>query len=346
MAANRYRKTLMTIAMVMVLACSAAAGDDPDYYVKKSTWQETMHAARQELMSFHVREKAEKSKRISELGIELGAWYQIGPFISQGKEPYGIVFGPEKDYDLNKSYGDVELKWKARPDWQDAAIHNLSGHPNNDEGKVAADYLFRNIKSDKAATLVVYLGSNDGIRLWLNGEQLLAKDIGRSCAPDQDIVKLNLKQGDNKLLIKVNNRAASHQFYFSIHPSDVIMTRRAEELWTFLRRDFPDMKSLRQMRWELQDNIWPKAGAAIDLASLGANYAKATRTIGNLPERTAELASEIKSISQLRKLRRLYYRSRRFDEQMTLLKRKLDMVTDQLGYLEKRLGDKKEGLDW
>jgi len=336
----------MCIAAVIVLISSTAPAENPAYYLKKATWQKTMWASRQALVGFQAGEKVEQCKRIAELHIELGTWYHIGPFNSPNKDPYGVVFGPEQDLDLNKTYVNGRLKWTQMADWKDAVIHPLSGNAGSGQGKVVADYMFRNIKAGKAVTLPIYLGSNDGIHLWLNGEPLLAKDIGRTCAPDQDVVKLNLKPGDNKLLIKVNNRAAAHEFYFSIYPSGGIIATRAAELWNFLRRDFHDEKFLRQMRWERQDNIWPVTGGPADFDTLAANYAKATKAIGKLPQLTAALVNSVRSDRQLAKLRRLYYRSRRFDEQMTILKSKIAMVTDQLAYLEKRFSEKKDNLKW
>jgi hypothetical protein len=39
-------------ALIVVLTCSAAMAEDPAYYVKKGTWQETMRASRQALIGF------------------------------------------------------------------------------------------------------------------------------------------------------------------------------------------------------------------------------------------------------------------------------------------------------
>ncbi len=69
------------------------------------------------------------------------------------------------------------------------------------ENRVA--YLRANISSDHDQTAVLELGSDDGIKVWLNGQVVLADNAVRPCAPGQDKVTLNLKQGDNPLLLKI-----------------------------------------------------------------------------------------------------------------------------------------------
>jgi hypothetical protein len=48
-------------------------------------------------------------------------------------------------------------------------------------------------------------GSDDGIKVWLNGVVVHANNVERSSAPRQDLVKVALKQGWNDLLLKVTN---------------------------------------------------------------------------------------------------------------------------------------------
>ena len=55
---------------------------------------------------------------------------------------------------------------------------------------------------EQAADLLV--GSDDGVAAWLNGEQVMSNlNIARGLAPDQERVKVKLRNGDNVLLLKV-----------------------------------------------------------------------------------------------------------------------------------------------
>jgi hypothetical protein len=49
------------------------------------------------------------------------------------------------------------------------------------------------------------IGSDDGLRIWLNGEEINDKWIARTSRLDDDVVPLRLKKGKNALLIKIQN---------------------------------------------------------------------------------------------------------------------------------------------
>ena len=51
----------------------------------------------------------------------------------------------------------------------------------------------------------MYAGSDDSIKVWLNGEVVHNNPIDREAENFQDTFKVDLKQGDNLLLVKVSN---------------------------------------------------------------------------------------------------------------------------------------------
>ncbi|HUT31047.1 MAG TPA: beta-L-arabinofuranosidase domain-containing protein [Sedimentisphaerales bacterium] len=327
----------------VILMCSAALAGDPEYYVKKGTWQETMRASRQALIEFEAKEAGEQAARIKELGLEAGPWYSVGPFGSPNRDPYGVEFGPELETDLEKTYADGTLRWAKRAEWQDGVIHELPGDAPSGEGKVVANYVFRNIAIAKDAKMPVYLGSNDGIQVWFNGERVLARDIGRKAAADQDVVELNFKAGDNKLLIKVNNRAAGHAFYFSMSPGGGLRTGRSEGLWTLLRRDFADRTAQRQMQWEQQDNIWAANLSDDDPVAMAQRYAKALAGFSSLAEQTKKLAESVDTWGDLKSIRELYCYARNSQQLIGDVEQKVDLMTAQFKYLNDKYGSQKKG---
>jgi len=333
------------VSAVILVSCSALPAD-PAYYVTKGTWQETMRASQEALTEFEAQEASGQAGRLKRLGVELGPWYSIGPFGSPNIDPYRAVFGPETETDLNKTYDEGRLKWTKRPEWKDGSIHKLSGDGASGEGLIVADYLFRNITASKATTVPVYLGSNDGIQVWFNDEKVLAKDIGRKAAPDQDVIKLSFKKGVNKLLMKINNRAAAHAFYFSMHPGSGAKVRRREQLWRFVERDFPDESEQRRMRWEQKDKIWSGDLKADDLAGLADRYAKATSRIGPLPNQAIQLAKSVGNPDELQKVREVYYLSKAQDELMTRVREKIELMTNQFAYFSGKYKHKKDDAVW
>ena len=81
--------------------------------------------------------------------------------------------------DLSAGHGGA-LAWKERSELVDGQAHALGERPN------AATYLYRTFTSPGFRPLELSLGSDDGIRVWLNGEEVFARDVARGVAPDQD----------------------------------------------------------------------------------------------------------------------------------------------------------------
>jgi hypothetical protein len=57
------------------------------------------------------------------------------------------------------------------------------------------------------------VGSDDGVRVWINGRLIHSNPIYRGAYPDQDRVTVDLKQGWNKVLIKVLQGTGGWGFY-------------------------------------------------------------------------------------------------------------------------------------
>ena len=124
----------------------------------------------------------------------------------------GIRTG-ERSYRIARHI-ETGLSWVSQPEWQDGIVVAL---PQVDK---SANYLFREIVSSKAQPLTLYLGSDDGIRVWLNGQLVMEHEINRSCHRNQEVVAVNLKKGTNRLLLKVSNGNGPTAFYFSVDDLD------------------------------------------------------------------------------------------------------------------------------
>ena len=79
-------------------------------------------------------------------------------------------------------------------------------------------------------------------------------------------------------------------------------------LWRWLRRDFSDAASLRQMAAEQQDNIWTQDWPFEAVNVLAERYANATRA--GLAAQARELAKNVRDFADLEPVRSLYHRSR------------------------------------
>jgi hypothetical protein len=57
------------------------------------------------------------------------------------------------------------------------------------------------------------VGSDDTVRVWINGKQVHEYATPRSAKPDDDKVPVHLDAGWNKVLVKVVNGEADHGLY-------------------------------------------------------------------------------------------------------------------------------------
>ena len=140
---------------------------------------------------------------------QLGVWHSMGPFQAENfGAAFTRAFEPETELDLSRSYQEGKLKWIPQPEWEDGKPHL------GFSGENSANYVFRTIKVEEAQRLNLSLGSDDGIKVWVNGKAVHMNKVTRSLAPDQDKLTVQLQAGENKLLMKIVNATADSGFYF------------------------------------------------------------------------------------------------------------------------------------
>ena len=64
------------------------------------------------------------------------------------------------------------------------------------------------------------VGSDDGVRLWVNGEQVHDVKGGRQARPGQDLVKARLRKGWNEIRAKVDNIIGTWELYLEFRTAD------------------------------------------------------------------------------------------------------------------------------
>lgn len=244
----RVRLVFMFLSVCMI---SHLAAQPAWYTIKKSTWYETIYAVREARIS-----ETARHQKI----YELSDWMAIGPFQTTNVNLYGVAFEPETKIDLTQTYQNGTLKWEKKPGWADQMVHKFTPEA------YSVYYLYRTIRAQKTYALPAFLGSDDGLKVWLNGTLILERNIDRACEPDQDMVTLALKKGENQLLLKINNNQGDFGFYFALEMSSNRI------LWQQLAQDFNDDQSLQEMAWENQDSIWYQDWKPGDLGAIIERY--------------------------------------------------------------------------
>jgi dienelactone hydrolase len=91
-------------------------------------------------------------------------------------------------------------KWRRTDSWDDTV--DLG---DAKDGQVA--YAFATIPREKAGKARVSIGTDDGVRVWLNDKLILSRDARRRMLPDEDQLDVDFQAGDNALLVKVGARS-------------------------------------------------------------------------------------------------------------------------------------------
>ena len=126
------------------------------------------------------------------------AWQFAGPYYEEGVPATNFFdkqYSPETDPDsVNWSLTPMGLD-RGQP-WKVHFAQFIGG-----EERVA--YLRTTITSASRQDVILEVGSNDGCKVWWNGELLEALNVPRGLSPGQDQLPVTLKAGENKLMIAV-----------------------------------------------------------------------------------------------------------------------------------------------
>ncbi|MBM3500280.1 MAG: hypothetical protein FJX74_16610, partial [Armatimonadetes bacterium] len=104
------------------------------------------------------------------------------------------------------------------PETSDSAFINLFGRYPASEDRVA--YGLCTVRADAERQVVLLTGSDDALRVWLNGQLVVGKLVLRPPAPDQDATPLTLQGGENVLLVEVSNGGGGWGFYVRLENPD------------------------------------------------------------------------------------------------------------------------------
>ncbi len=158
-------------------------------------------------------EDVEAARLFAQTGfVNEGLWRVIGPFENEG-DGFDKSYPPEEKVDLDAEYEgkDGAVKWANRSD------DKLDGFVDFryifEPDQWAVGYAWTKVISPEARKVQLFVGSDDEVKVWLNGEEVLSNDLPRTVEPDQDVVTVELNKGENQLLVKVCNQEMDWGFY-------------------------------------------------------------------------------------------------------------------------------------
>ncbi len=150
------------------------------------------------------------AQQLSELGVTVDTharngvitnWEVIGPFPATS---FDTVYGPEIEYRPAAIYdgaADQRVSWKPHHTEDIQGVIDLPMLMKPVEDVIG--YARAEIRVEQAQEAVLRLGSDDGVKAWLNDAPIHSNNAQRRVKIDNDIVPIRLKAGTNVLLLKI-----------------------------------------------------------------------------------------------------------------------------------------------
>jgi hypothetical protein len=161
----------------------------------------------------------EKKSRSAPTRSFVRDWQLLGPFASNGEQAHDTVYPLEREpVQLAKTYDGFggRVKWQPFHSVEDKI--DLAGFYNYWQAGVA--YAVSWVRSDRDQDVILGVGSDDGIRLWGNGEKVDDAKGGRQARAGQDVVKVHLKKGWNEIRAKVDNIVGTWELCVEFRSAD------------------------------------------------------------------------------------------------------------------------------
>lgn len=187
-------------------------------------------------------------------------WHLLSPFPYEGHD-LGLLASPlppEDELasmsaggsgpDLSKHYvgkKELDVTWVPKGDLTNRKV-DLHVFEDEELNDFAICYLYATVHSDVDKTVELTMGTDDGVRLWLNGELVHDNDAARGMNPFDDKLTLDLKAGVNHALFKITEAVGGWEFQINTRPP--MSNADDAQLYYFLDRDFPPSREREHYR--------------------------------------------------------------------------------------------------
>jgi tetratricopeptide (TPR) repeat protein len=151
-------------------------------------------------------------------------WWVVGPFDNERGRGFAAKMGPEGEaglaVDLAASYPGKErpVSWRPVP-----AVHpygwidlDAMMRPNDQALAYGATW----IRCDAPRDVALRFGSDESLAAWVNGTEVLRRDVIRRGGFDQDVVGVSLQKGWNRVLVKVGDSTKEWGFRMRVTEPD------------------------------------------------------------------------------------------------------------------------------
>ncbi len=133
------------------------------------------------------------------------SWKLIAPFDNTSERAFDVAYPPEQELRFSAKYpgkGGTTATWVDHTTADERGLVDLNKAIGPVKGAVA--YAYAEFNAAEARDAELRLSSVNAVKLWLNGELLLEKEMYHSgTALDQYVVRTRLRPGANTILLKI-----------------------------------------------------------------------------------------------------------------------------------------------
>ncbi len=157
----------------------------------------------------------EARKVLDALGM-VSTWWIVGPFDNERGRGFGQPMGPESaegiHLDLDATYQGKErgVSWRRVPAVSPYGWVDLDAMLRPNDQCLA--YAVTWIHSEEGGKVALRFGSDEGLAVWVNGGEVLRRDLHRHGQFEQDVVGVELVKGWNRILLKVGENLGAWGF--------------------------------------------------------------------------------------------------------------------------------------
>ena len=152
----------------------------------------------------------------------INRWLLCGPFDNLGMDGHDRVYPPEQAMDTAATYdgkGGRKVSWKKNrtPDWQGC----VDLVQEFDDSDWTCAYALCWVTLDEGPKdVMLRVGSNDSVKIFLNGREIWTNKIERTMSVDDDLIPATLPNGTSAVLLKIGQAGLNWGFCFRITERD------------------------------------------------------------------------------------------------------------------------------
>ncbi|MCR4317250.1 MAG: DUF3857 domain-containing protein [Planctomycetes bacterium] len=191
-----------------------------------------MHYARAD-MAYRISDRRLYEKSMASLAF-VKDWVMVGPFDNERGAGYDIEYGPETEFSPEKDYQGK----RGKVTWRESHLMRYDGYVDADAMFVPSDqglsYFTTFIEVRSFRNCVLALSHDEAVKVYLNGLQLGASDVATEANFDLLYVTLPLREGVNRLTIKLCEQDGGWGFKARICDPDTLLAPRGLKVYASL----------------------------------------------------------------------------------------------------------------